>query len=234
MLQVPTLSLNSSDNAIALAGEREENLKTFQQQTGASFVLRGQDLHVEGTEKQVQLAQTLVQELESFWGKGESLSSVDILAARHALNTQQNAEWQALKEDQLAKTRKGTIIRAKTFRQRKYLQSIREIHSLWDWASGDGKNLSGGHHGDSSVARRRIRTVSFNSPCGGSGREVGVFAGGLQQKVNPYLRPLYDALYDIADPERVATLMEKGTIEIAPLAYMRGLTLNNAFFCDSG
>ena len=230
MLQRATLSLNSSDNAIALAGEREENLKTFQQQTGASFVLRGQDLHVEGTEKQVQLAQTLVQELESFWGKGESLSSVDILAARHALNTQQNAEWQALKEDQLAKTRKGTIIRAKTFRQRKYVQSIRRNTLTFGIGpAGTGKTYLAAIMGIQALLDGEYERLVLTRPAVEAGEKLGFLPGDLQQKVNPYLRPLYDALYDIADPERVATLMEKGTIEIAPLAYMRGRTLNNAF-----
>lgn len=230
MLQRKTLPLNSNECAIALVGEREENLKILQQQTGASFVLRGQDLHVEGTEKQVQLAQSLLQELESFWGKGEGISSVDILAARHALNTNQNEEWQALKEDQLAKTRKGVIIRAKTFRQRKYVQSIRRNPLTFGIGpAGTGKTYLAAIMGIQALLDGEYERLVLTRPAVEAGEKLGFLPGDLQQKVNPYLRPLYDALYDIADPERVATLMEKGTIEIAPLAYMRGRTLNNSF-----
>lgn len=230
MLQRATLSLNSSDNAIALGGEREENLKTLKQQTGASFVLRGQELHIEGTEKQVQLAQTLVRELERLWGTGESLSSVDILAARHALNTHQESEWQALQDDQLAKTRKGQVIRAKTFRQRKYVQSIRRNTLTFGIGpAGTGKTYLAAILGIQSLLDGQYERLVLTRPAVEAGEKLGFLPGDLQEKVNPYLRPLYDALYDIADPERVATLMEKGVIEIAPLAYMRGRTLNNAF-----
>ncbi|MEM9135851.1 MAG: PhoH family protein [Cyanobacteria bacterium P01_F01_bin.42] len=224
------LSLNSSDNAIALVGEREENLKTLQQQTGASFVLRGQELHIEGTEKQVQLAKTLVRELESFWGQGEGISAVDILAARHALNTQQATEWQALKEDQIAKTRKGTIIRAKTFRQRRYVQSIRRNALTFGIGpAGTGKTYLAAIMGIQALLDSQYERLVLTRPAVEAGEKLGFLPGDLQQKVNPYLRPLYDALYDIADPERIATLMEKGVVEIAPLAYMRGRTLNNSF-----
>ncbi len=230
MLQRATVSLNSSESAIALAGEREENLKTFQQQTGASFVLRGQDLHIEGTEKQIQLAQTLVRELETFWGTGESISSVDILAARNAVNTHQDSEWQALKEDQLAKTRKGVIIRAKTFRQRKYVQSIRQNTLTFGIGpAGTGKTYLAAIMGIQALLDGQYERLVLTRPAVEAGEKLGFLPGDLQQKVNPYLRPLYDALYDIADPERIETLMEKGVIEIAPLAYMRGRTLNNAF-----
>ena len=230
MLQRAVFPFNSSESAIALVGDREANLKVLQQQTGASFVLRGQDLHIEGTEKQIELGQTLIRELETLWGSGESISSVDIMAARHALNTQQSQEWQALKEDQLAKTRKGVVIRAKTFRQRKYVQSIRNNTLTFGIGpAGTGKTYLAAIIGIQALLDNKFERLVLTRPAVEAGEKLGFLPGDLQQKVNPYLRPLYDALYDIADPERVATLMEKGVIEIAPLAYMRGRTLNNAF-----
>lgn len=230
MLDRIIFPLNSTENAIALVGEREANLKILNQQTGASFVLRGLDLHIEGTETQILLSQSLIRALESLWGNGEEISSVDILAARHALNTQQTDEWQALKDDQLAKTRKGTIIRAKTFRQRKYVQSIRRNTLTFGIGpAGTGKTYLAAIIGIQSLLDNQYERLVLTRPAVEAGEKLGFLPGDLQEKVNPYLRPLYDALYDIADPERIATLIEKGVIEIAPLAYMRGRTLNNAF-----
>ncbi len=230
MTEVLTIPLESPEAAIALVGEQEANLKILGQQTGAAFVLRGQSLSISGTEKQVQLSQALVGELEAIWGQGQSISSVDILAARHALNTHQKGEWEALKADALAKTRKGVVIRAKTLRQRKYVQSIRKNALTFGIGpAGTGKTYLAAVMAIQSLLDHKYERLVLTRPAVEAGERLGFLPGDLQEKVNPYLRPLYDALYEIAEPERIHTLMEKGTIEIAPLAYMRGRTLNNAF-----
>lgn len=218
------------EQAIALAGEHEENLKVFRQQTGAAYVLRGQSLQVSGTEQQVQLAKTLIQALESLWIDGQRLSSVDILAARHAINSHQEGEWEALTSDKLAKTRNGTIIRPKTLRQRRYVQAIRK-HALTFGIgpAGTGKTYLAAVLAIQALLNQDCERLILTRPAVEAGERLGFLPGDLQEKVNPYLRPLYDALYEIAEPDRIKVLMEKGVIEIAPLAYMRGRTLNNAF-----
>ncbi len=230
MTEVITIPLASPEVAIALVGEQEANLKVLGQQTGAAFVLRGQTLAISGTAKQIKLGQSLVGELEAMWSQGQSISSVDILATRHALNTNQQGEWEALKGDTLAKTRKGVLIRAKTLRQRKYVQSIRKNSLTFGIGpAGTGKTYLAAVLAIQSLLDNQYEHLVLTRPAVEAGERLGFLPGDLQEKVNPYLRPLYDALYEVADPERIHTLMEKGIIEIAPLAYMRGRTLNNAF-----
>lgn len=129
MVTTTVIQLPSLDSAIALVGEQEENLKLFTQQLGAKLVLRGQALHISGTQSQIDRTQTLIQSLVQIWGQGRPLTSIDILTARHALDTQRQGELQDLQKDVIAKTRAGVEIRAKTFRQRRYIQSIRS-HAL--------------------------------------------------------------------------------------------------------
>lgn len=126
MLKGLTIQLPSPDSAIALAGEQEANLKLLAQQTGARLTLRGQELLISGTDKQAQLCQQLIYLLQETWQLGQTVSPVDILAAQQALNTKRQGEWQDLRQDVLATTRRGEQIRAKTFHQRQYVQAIRK------------------------------------------------------------------------------------------------------------
>ncbi|NEQ27183.1 MAG: phosphate starvation-inducible protein PhoH, partial [Microcoleus sp. SIO2G3] len=108
------IELSNSESAIALAGEREENIKILSRHTGASIVLRGQELHISGTDKQVERASALVRSLKPFWQEGKTITGVDILTAAQALDTDRQDELQDLQQDILARTRRGETIRAKT------------------------------------------------------------------------------------------------------------------------
>jgi phosphate starvation-inducible PhoH-like protein len=224
------LELPSPDSAMALVGYQEENLKQLAQQTGASFVLRGQALHLSGTEKQVELAEQLVRSLESVWGQGKPITGVDILTARHALNTHRQDELQALQRDVIARTRRGDEIRAKTFRQRQYIQAIQTNDlTFCIGPAGTGKTFLAAVVAVQALLANQYERLILTRPAVEAGERLGFLPGDLQQKVNPYLRPLYDALYEMIDPEKISNLMERGVIEVAPIAYMRGRTLNNSF-----
>lgn len=225
-----TIQLPSIDSAIALAGEREENLKVLSRQTGATVVLRGQELLISGTENQVDLCDRLVQSLSEVWRQGKAITAVDILTARHALETQQQDEFQDLQQDVLARTRRGEEIRAKTFRQRQYIQAVR-THDLTFCIgpAGTGKTFLAAVLAVQALLSNQYERLILTRPAVEAGERLGFLPGDLQQKVNPYLRPLYDALYEFIDPEKIPSLMERGVIEVAPIAYMRGRTLNNAF-----
>ncbi|MBL1178598.1 PhoH family protein [Pantanalinema sp. GBBB05] len=225
-----TIQLPSIDSAIALAGEREENLKLLSRQTGATVVLRGQELLISGTENQVDLCDRLVQSLADFWRQGKAITGVDILTARHALDTQRQDELQDLQQDVLARTRRGEEIRAKTFRQRQYIQAVR-THDLTFCIgpAGTGKTFLAAVLAVQALLSNQYERLILTRPAVEAGERLGFLPGDLQQKVNPYLRPLYDALYEFIDPEKIPSLMERGVIEVAPIAYMRGRTLNNAF-----
>ncbi len=225
VLELPTI-----ESAIALAGEQEETLKLLSRQTGAKLVLRGQSLHMAGTPSQVELTQKLLTALSALWEVGTLVTPVDILTARHAIDTEQQDELKALRQDAIARTRRGEAVRAKTFHQRRYLKAIRS-HALTVCVgpAGTGKTYLAAILGIQSLMEGEYERLILTRPAVEAGERLGFLPGDLQQKVNPYLRPLYDALYEIVDPEKIANLMERGIIEVAPLAYMRGRTLNNAF-----
>jgi phosphate starvation-inducible protein PhoH and related proteins len=225
-----TFELPTPESAIALAGNREENLKLLAQQTGATVVLRGQAIAISGTEKQVELVQELVRSLEPYWSEGKPITSVEILTARHAINTHQTDKLRDMQRDVIARTRKGEEIRAKTFRQRQYIQAIRD-HDLTfcTGPAGTGKTFLAALIAVQSLLDNQYERLILTRPAVEAGEKLGFLPGDLQQKIDPYLRPLYDALHEMIDPEKIANLMERGVVEVAPLAYMRGRTLNNAF-----
>ncbi len=230
MVASSTIQLPSVESALALAGYQEENLKVLARQTGATVVLRGQDLLISGTEKQIERCSDLVRALADLWNRGKAVSAVDILTAQHALNTDRTEELQALREDVLVRTRRGEEIRAKTFRQRQYIQAIRS-HDLTFCIgpAGTGKTFLAAMLAVQALLSNQFERLILTRPAVEAGERLGFLPGDLQQKINPYLRPLYDALYELIDPEKIPSLMERGVIEVAPLAYMRGRTLNNAF-----
>ena len=225
-----TIQLPSQNSAIALSGEGDKNIKTLSRQTGANLVLRGQELLISGTEKQIERASSLVQSLKPFWNEGKAVTEADIQTAIHALNTHREHELQDLQQDILARTRRGEVIRAKTFGQRKYIKSVL-THDLTFCIgpAGTGKTFLAVVLAAQALLANQYERLVLTRPAVEAGEKLGFLPGDLQQKVNPYLRPLYDALYELIDPEKIPNLMERGVIEVAPLAYMRGRTLNNAF-----
>jgi phosphate starvation-inducible PhoH-like protein len=225
-----TIQLPSNESAIALGGTREDNLKILSRQTGATLVLRGQELVITGTQKQVERVSSVVRILKSFWQEGKNITGVDIQTAIQALDTHQEDELQDLQKDVLARTRRGEIIRAKTFRQRQYIKSVLS-HDLTFCIgpAGTGKTFLAVVLAAQALLASEYERLILTRPAVEAGEKLGFLPGDLQQKVNPYLRPLYDALHELIDPEKMPSLMERGVIEVAPLAYMRGRTLSNAF-----
>jgi phosphate starvation-inducible PhoH-like protein len=220
----------SPESAIALSGYRDENLKLLGRQTGASLVLRGQELVISGTENGSDLARRLVQALEPIWGPGQGVTTADIMTARHALDTNQIDELQAIHQDVVARTRRGDVIRAKTFRQKQYIKALRHHDMVFCIGpAGTGKTFLATMVGLQALLNNEYERLILTRPAVEAGERLGFLPGDLQQKIDPYLRPLYDALHELVDPEKITNLMERGIIEVAPLAYMRGRTLNNAF-----
>ncbi len=220
----------SAESAIALSGHRDENLKLLSQQTGATLVLRGQEILLSGAEKAVDLARSVISALEPLWNRGESVSRADILTAHHAITTNQMAELKAIQSEVIARTRRGETIRAKTFHQRQYIRALKQKDLVFcTGPAGTGKTFLAAMVGTQALMNNEYERLILTRPAVEAGERLGFLPGDLQQKVNPYLRPLYDALHELIDPEKIPGLMERGVIEVAPLAYMRGRTLNNAF-----
>lgn len=225
-----TFQLPNNSSAIALAGNQEANLKSLAQVTEAKLVLRGQELFISGTEENVERTLQIIQLLKPFWKFGKSIAKVDIRTAAQALDTDQVEAWNALQENVLAQTRRGDEIRAKTLQQWHYIQAVRS-HDLTFCIgpAGTGKTYLAAVLAVQALLNNQYERLILTRPAVEAGEKLGFLPGDLQQKVNPFLRPLYDALYEFIEQEKIANLMERGVIEVAPIAYMRGRTLNNAF-----
>ena len=225
-----TIQLPSLESAIALSGVKEENLKFLSQHTGTSVVLRGQELLVRGREKAVNRCVKALYFLQPFWETAQHISQPDLLTAFHAIDTHQVEEYQDLQKQTLGKTRRGEYIRAKTFRQRQYIQLIQKHDITFGIGpAGTGKTFLASVLAVQALLRDEVERLILTRPAVEAGEKLGFLPGDLQQKVDPFLRPLYDALYQFIDPLKLPELMEKGRIEIAPLASMRGRTLSNSF-----
>lgn len=224
------LGLMSSENAMALAGPHEENIKRIAQQTGAVVVLRGSELNIAGTDNQVERTRRIVETLEPTWSQGQAIAITDVMTAIHALDTDREDELKAIQSDVVARTRRGEVIRAKTFRQQQYVKALRTSDlTFCTGPAGTGKTFLAAMVAVKALMNEEFERLVLTRPAVEAGERLGFLPGDLQQKVNPYLRPLYDALHELLDPERIPHLMERGVIEVAPLAYMRGRTLSNAF-----
>ena len=225
-----TIELPSNDSAIALAGSQEENLKLLARQTGARLVLRGQDLLITGTEVQIDRANALIYLLQPLWDGGKQISLIDIRTAVEALTAGSQEQLQRIQSEVLATNRKGERIRPKTVAQWKYVQAIRQ-HDLTFCIgpAGTGKTYLAAVLAVRALLDGECERLVLTRPAVEAGEKLGFLPGDLQQKVDPFLRPLYDALHEFIDVDKIPLMIEKGTIEIAPLAYMRGRTLSNAY-----
>lgn len=181
MPESATIQLPTRESAIALSGNQEENLKTLARQTGATLVLRGQDLLISGTANQVDLCGRLVRSLEDYWKHGKTITSVDILTARHALDTQRTEELQDLQRDVLARTRRGEEIRAKTFRQRQYIQSVRtQDLTICIGPAGTGKTYLAAVLAVQALLANQYERLILTRPAVEAGEKLGFLPGDLQ------------------------------------------------------
>jgi phosphate starvation-inducible protein PhoH and related proteins len=225
-----TIQLPSQASAIAVSGTGEANLAILSRYTGTKIVLRGQELLIFGREKAVARTIQVVNSLAPFWLEGKTITEPDILTAFQAVDTGRTEEYNQLQQDVLAKTRRGELIRAKTFKQKQYIKAI-QTHDITFGIgpAGTGKTFLAAVLAVKTLLNDECERIILTRPAVEAGEKLGFLPGDLQQKVNPFLRPLYDALYEFIDAEKIPDLMEKGKIEVAPLAYMRGRTLSNAF-----
>ena len=225
-----TVQLPSSESAIALAGSGEANLPIISRHTGVKLVLRGQNLIILGQEKAVERTIKIVRSLNDLWEKGNPISEADLTTAFQAVDTGRVEEYQQLQKDVLARTKKGELIRAKTFKQKQYIKAIQKHDiTFCIGPAGTGKTFLAAVLAVKALLSDECDRIILTRPAVEAGEKLGFLPGDLQQKVNPFLRPLYDALYEFIDAEKIPDLMERGKIEVAPLAYMRGRTLSNAF-----
>ena len=225
------ISLPNPAAALALAGDSESStLRRLEALTGASLVLRGLDLFIQAPPSQLERAAALVELLRHLWEEGQAITQVDVQVALQALDTGRSKEHQQLGRQVLARSQSGKLLRPRTLRQQAYVEAM-ESHDLTIalGPAGTGKTFLAAVQAVRMLTDRKVDRLVLTRPAVEAGERLGFLPDDLQQKVDPYLRPLYDALHALLGAERTSALQEKGVIEVAPLAYMRGRTLADAF-----
>tara|TARA_B100000029_G_scaffold494721_1_gene558856 strand:+ start:588 stop:1559 length:972 start_codon:yes stop_codon:yes gene_type:complete len=224
------IDLPDVEAATSLSGSGNNTLNRLERLTGSSIVLRGLQLEISGRPNQVERATALIELIRPFWQEGEAISQVDLQAALNSLDTGRRAAHEELGGLVLAKSQRGSLLRPRTLRQKTYVEAM-EKHDLTFalGPAGTGKTFLATVLAVRMLTERKVERLVLTRPAVEAGERLGFLPGDLQQKVDPYLRPLYDSLHSLLGSEKTSTLLEKGVIEVAPLAYMRGRTLDEAF-----
>ena len=228
----PSFAIDLPDQAaaLALAGEAESTLRQLEALTGVAVVLRGLRLVIQGQPAKLEQAAALVELIRPLWMGGEAVAPADLHRALAALEGGRGEQHLELSRQVLVRSSKGKLLRPRTVAQRSYVEAIeRHDLTLAIGPAGTGKTLLAAVQAVRMLQERRVERLVLTRPAVEAGERLGFLPGDLQQKVDPYLRPLYDALHDLLGAERTGALLERGVIEVAPLAYMRGRTLADAF-----
>jgi phosphate starvation-inducible PhoH-like protein len=213
-----------------LFGSYDENLKYLESLLGVRLRTQGHDLIVEGVPAGVSKVERLFSQLTSLSQEGYRLSNADVKTAAQLVSDDPTIDLRDyFLKSSLTQSGKRRIA-PKSVNQRRYLDAIEQHDIVFGIGpAGTGKTYLAMAQAVSFLLAKKVNRIILARPAVEAGEKLGFLPGDLQEKVNPYLRPLYDALYDMIDVERAERLVERGTIEIAPIAFMRGRTLNDAF-----
>ena len=219
-----------------IIGSRDENLKKFEKIFNVKIVARGNSLIIEGKEKEVDKFEKFLDKLSLEFDKGGIENSKDVLnlAERFEMDKEEadieNDFIEDFNPQNILITHRKKVIRAKTKNQQIYVKTIEENDITFGVGpAGTGKTYLAMAMAVKYLKENRVNRIILTRPAVEAGEKLGFLPGNIAEKVDPYLRPLYDALYEMVDPNKIADMFEKNIIEIAPLAFMRGRTLNDAF-----
>ncbi len=225
-----TLSVDTMEQLIELFGKFDENVRIIESETGVRINARERDVTVAGPEEMADVAAEVMARLLDMIRRREEIDKGRI---RYAIDLVKEGRGECVGElmsDVVAITQRGRPVRCKTLGQRKYVQAIRDnTVVLGVGPAGTGKTYLAVAMAVLAYKNKDIERIILTRPAVEAGEKLGFLPGDMQHKVDPYLRPLYDALYDFLGDETFRKLLERGTIEVAPLAYMRGRTLNDSF-----
>jgi phosphate starvation-inducible PhoH-like protein len=224
------ITLESNEAAQALFGERHRNLKRIEQLWEVGIRARGNVVDILGPEAGVKMAERLIRELYRLVRRGYSLREEDVEAATRLLSSDPDTHLEQVYKNGIVVGGTRRPITPKSLAQKQYLAAMEESDITFAIGpAGTGKTYLAMARAVSCLTRGETGRIVLTRPAVEAGERLGFLPGDLVEKVSPYLRPLYDALYDMMDFEKAHTLMERGVIEVAPLAFMRGRSLNNAF-----
>lgn len=224
------IEVPNTDILLALTGAGSERLILLGRELGISIGLRGNVIRLQGPKNEVDLAQRLLDELVDVIKRGAQLADLDVLYSVRTLREHPEVKLRDLFEHVVVTAGRGRQITPKGIAQKRYIQAIRDYDVVFGVGpAGTGKTYLAMGMAVAAFQERRVSRIILTRPAVEAGEKLGFLPGDLAEKVNPYLRPLYDALHDMMPVEKVFSLIERGTIEVAPLAFMRGRTLNDCF-----
>jgi len=226
-----TIKLLTHEEAQALFGARDENLKSIEKDFKVRLVARGEHLKVSGTATNINKAASLIEYLLAGLRSGQSeLGRADLSYLIANFKKPARSRPPDMPEAGAARFSSGRQIGPRTTGQREYFEAIKKFDIVFGIGpAGTGKTYLAMANAVEALKRQEVRRIILTRPAIEAGESLGFLPGDMYEKISPYLRPLYDALYDMMEAERIEKYLETGIIEVAPLAYMRGRTLNDAF-----
>ena len=224
------INIERMEHALNLFGSQDENMRQIEQTYGVTVLFRGTDMKVSGEPESVMNAVRCIEGLLSMVERGESLTSQSIRYVASLVEEGKEQEVQALNRDVICITAKGKPLKARTLGQQGYVEAIRQNTVTFGIGpAGTGKTYLAVAMAVKAFRAHDVNRIVLTRPAVEAGEKLGFLPGDLQNKVDPYLRPLYDALFDMLGAENFQKYQERGNIEVAPLAYMRGRTLDDSF-----
>ncbi|MEK5038884.1 PhoH family protein [Sporosarcina sp. FSL K6-3457] len=228
--QLIQLHVEDPNEAVMLLGISDQNLKLIEEALNISILTRGDTIALSGEEENRDSARTLLEQLLKVIRKGVNINQRDVSTAIEMVKSGTIEYFAELYDEEIARNSKGKAIRAKTIGQREYVHAIRTRDLVFCIGpAGTGKTYLAVVLAIQAMKSGSAKRIILTRPAVEAGESLGFLPGDLKEKVDPYLRPLYDALHDVLGTEQTDRLIERGVIEIAPLAYMRGRTLDDAF-----
>lgn len=225
-----TLVIGETSILPSLVGDQDSNIKTVERMLDVSIGRDQNGLIIRGQDTDVDLAYDLLAQVSGLLVRGEVLFPGDLERAIRMLSGNRKLRLDELFRDQVKIAGRRYSIVPKTFKQKQYIEAMKAHDIVFGVGpAGTGKTYLGMAMAVSAVLEKRVKRVVLCRPAVEAGEKLGFLPGDMAEKVNPYLRPLYDALNDMVDADRAKEMVEKGQVEVAPLAFMRGRTLTNAF-----
>jgi phosphate starvation-inducible PhoH-like protein len=224
------ITFDAMEQAISLFGSFDENVRIIEREYGVSIISRGSDLKVTGDAENVSLAVRAINSLIVLINKGEAITEQTVRYVISLVNEGNEDKLSSMTTGSICITSKGKPIKPKTLGQRKYTQAINDNTITFGVGpAGTGKTYLAVAMAVTAFRAKEVNRIILTRPAVEAGEKLGFLPGDLQSKVDPYLRPLYDALFDMLGAENFQRYQERGAIEVAPLAYMRGRTLDDSF-----
>ena len=225
-----TINIDRMEQAVALFGAFDENIKIIQNEYLVSVTVRGSELKISGDVENVSKAVSVINSLLTLINHGEALSEQNVRYCMSLVNEGSDQKIESLSGDCICITSKGKPVKPKTIGQKNYCNAIKQnTITIGVGPAGTGKTYLAVAMAVTSFRAHEVNRIILTRPAVEAGEKLGFLPGDLQSKVDPYLRPLYDALFDMLGAETYQKYLERGNIEVAPLAYMRGRTLDDSF-----